>query len=118
MSDRPVGKGLPYLSATLLACGFFAAVALLADGDAEHPAPLAFYAQPFGEPGDDTRAALIDSVGLGSYVLLAGWLTISFGLFRGYRWLIFPLRIVGWTLLVGSTALIADWAGPAEFRVR
>jgi S-DNA-T family DNA segregation ATPase FtsK/SpoIIIE len=112
MSDRRVGNGLPLFALTLLFCGLVAAAALLALGPEHQPALFGFYPQPFDEPGDELRAAILESLGAGAYVFLCGWIFIAVTILRGHRWFTCGLRILGWFMLVAATAVAADWAGP------
>jgi S-DNA-T family DNA segregation ATPase FtsK/SpoIIIE len=112
MSEGTPARRFPILALTLLACGLVATVVTLADGLAEEPAPIALYAQPFGDLGDALRGELLEALGAGVYVFLAGWLTVSMSLFRGRRWRALLVRPIGWAVLTGSASLVADWIGP------
>src|SRR5260221_11109934 len=73
---------------------------------------------PFGSPGAWLADAVIDALGFAVYVLLAGWAILALTLFLKpslNRWL---TRVVGWLLIVPSSAVAFDpfsdaVAGPA-----
>ena len=63
-----------------------------------------------GEWGNLVAARLIDTLGVGVGLLVAGWFTVV-GLYIGRRgWLRFGVRTVGWVVLTASAAALADTA--------
>ena len=73
---------------------------------------LAVFTGPnwFGPWGDDVAAALVDSLGLGLGVLLAGWFALV-GLYIARRsWPRLGVRALGWIALTLSASGLADKA--------
>src|SRR5262249_55065004 len=93
---------------TLLAAGLLVAVSLFsADAVAD-----ATTANLLGPAGAWVARELTDALGAAVYVLLGAWFVLVVLLFLRNSWLIWSIRLVGWTLLVPCAAVGADWIGP------
>lgn len=111
MSEQSQRNRLRILAATLIVCALIVSATFFAEGTSERPAPIGLYPQPCGELGHALQADLLDSLGIGAYVLLAGWLVIAFTILRRHRRLTLLLRIAGWLILTGCASLGGDLAG-------
>lgn len=111
MSGRPAGSGPSSFVITLVTSGVLATVSVLGGPSPEAASLPGLFPQLFGPAGEWLRELLIDPVGLGAYVLLAGWLTLSITLFFNTSIRSFIGRFIGWTVLIGCASLIADRAG-------
>jgi len=61
-----------------------------------------------GPAGDEAAAWLVNSVGLGALTLVLGWLTVIALYIARRSWQRIAIRAVGWLILVGVSATIAD----------
>jgi S-DNA-T family DNA segregation ATPase FtsK/SpoIIIE len=93
---------------TLLAAGLLAAVSLFS-ADAVSDATTA---NLLGPAGAWVARELTDTLGAAVYVLLGAWFVLVVLLFLRNSWLIWSIRLAGWTLLVPCAAVAADWIGP------
>ncbi|HET6572983.1 MAG TPA: DNA translocase FtsK [Fimbriiglobus sp.] len=75
--------------------------------------PLTGLRSPLGPAGDDLAGWLVDALGIGSTVLLAGWFVLT-GLYvvrRGWGRLF--ARAAGWVVLTACAAVAADYLAAA-----
>src|SRR5436189_4308415 len=90
------------------AAGFAAVGGLLAAAVLSHD-PYDTGLNWLGEPGNGVAAALLETLGYGSFVLLAAWAMLTFHLVMWRHWGKWSLRVAGWTILVLAVAVVADW---------
>src|SRR5690349_12303082 len=113
MPDRPAGTGLPLFALTVLAGGLAVGSAVLAIPAPGRPSLPGLYPQPIPGAGDDLRSALVEPLGAGAWVFVAGWLAVGLTLLRRRR-LQALARVAGWAVLTGCACLAADWIGPDD----
>jgi S-DNA-T family DNA segregation ATPase FtsK/SpoIIIE len=104
-------RQLDLSAGVLLALGLLAALAVFGNDPAATRAAFPPSAAPrplLGPAGAWICAALIGSVGLAVYVLLAGWFIFVLVLVLRRAWLTWSLRLLGWFLLVPCTAVLAE----------
>jgi S-DNA-T family DNA segregation ATPase FtsK/SpoIIIE len=65
-----------------------------------------------GPPGAWLARELVDALGIAVYTLLSAWFVVVLLLLLRQSWLRWSQRLVGWLLLLPSTAGLADWFGP------
>ena len=71
----------------------------------------------FGAWGDWFAGRLLDALGLGVGVLLAGWFT-SVGLYVARRsWLRLGIRALGWVILTAAASALADKVSPGNLSI-
>jgi len=93
---------LDAVALTLLAAG-----AILAASVGSY-SPLSGQDNLLGPAGDQAAAWLVNALGLGSYVLVAGWFAVV-GLYVARRtWPRVAARAAGWVVLVGVGTTVAD----------
>jgi S-DNA-T family DNA segregation ATPase FtsK/SpoIIIE len=92
-----------------VALTLFGAALALAACVATYP-PLTGRANPLGPAADDAAAWVVNALGLGVPVFLAGWLA-AVGLYVARRsWTRVAIRLAGWALLTAAAAVAADYA--------
>jgi S-DNA-T family DNA segregation ATPase FtsK/SpoIIIE len=75
--------------------------------------PLTGLRNPLGPAGDDLAAWLVNALGVGAAVLLAGWFALV-GLYAARRrWSRLLARAVGWAVLTACAAVTADYLAAA-----
>ncbi|MDB5313079.1 MAG: translocase FtsK, partial [Gemmataceae bacterium] len=96
---------LDAIALTLFAVGGLLAVAV---GSAR-----ALFGGPnlLGDPGDRTAAYLVDPLGWGALVFLAGWFALTALLVATRHPGRIAARLAGWTVLTTCAAAAADWSG-------
>jgi S-DNA-T family DNA segregation ATPase FtsK/SpoIIIE len=115
MPDSATEKRIPLFAMTLVVCGLFAATIVAAYPATNIASLPGIYPQPYGPFGDYLREALIEPLGIGTYIFLLGWLVVSISLALVRRWRMLLLRVSGWSLLTASTSLLADQTGTREW---
>ncbi len=111
-------RHLDLAASTLLVAGFLVALAVFGSDPA---APPTFPPQPaprnlLGPPGAWLGQALLGSLGLAVYPLMAAWFVFVLILVLRRAWLTWTLRLGGWLLLIPCTAVVAErcargWTG-------
>jgi S-DNA-T family DNA segregation ATPase FtsK/SpoIIIE len=66
----------------------------------------------FGTPGAWCAETLNETLGVGIYALLAGWLALVLLLFLRRGMLTWSLRLAGWLVLIPFACVVADYLGP------
>jgi S-DNA-T family DNA segregation ATPase FtsK/SpoIIIE len=114
MSDRRIWR-LDVAAFSLLATGLLVSVAIFSLDPADRPGAV-YPAEStthnlLGPAGAWLAFALTDSLGAGTYVLLASWFVLVVLLFLRRSWLRWSLRLTGWLLLVPCAAMLAEMIG-------
>jgi DNA segregation ATPase FtsK/SpoIIIE, S-DNA-T family len=91
----------------LLLCGLAVAACVLS----HEPGATA---HPFGPLGHWLARELYAALGSTVYVLLAGWFMVVLALMVRPSWWRWFGRLVGWTLLLSTATIAADWLGPDQ----
>lgn len=73
--------------------------------------PLAGLRNPLGPAGDDLAGWLVDALGVGATVLLAGWFALSVLYIARRPWSRLLVRAAGWAVLTACAAAAADYLG-------
>ncbi len=95
-----------------VACILFAAGTALAACVAAYR-PLTGLRNPAGPAGDDLAGWLVNALGLGAAVLLAGWFALVWLYVVRRPWPRLLLRAAGWVVLTACAAVAADYLGAA-----
>ena len=96
---------LDAVALTLFAAGALLAVAVVTYG------PLFGGSSLLGPYGDQLAAIVVDPLGWGALVFLAGWFALSGLLVVSRNPVRLAVRFAGWTILTGCAAIAADWVG-------
>jgi S-DNA-T family DNA segregation ATPase FtsK/SpoIIIE len=110
-SPQRRNRQLDLAACFLLVVGFLAALAVFGNDSAARQATFPPAAQPrplLGPAGAWIAGALFDSIGLAVYVLLAGWFVFVLVLVLRRAWLTWSLRLLGWLVLIPTTAVLAE----------
>jgi S-DNA-T family DNA segregation ATPase FtsK/SpoIIIE len=110
MPAKSVGPTPPRFRLDAVALTLLAAGGLLAAAVATYR-PLAGRDNLFGSFGDDAAALLVDPLGWGVAVLLAGWFAVVGLMVVNRSPVRLGVRILGWVVLTACGAVAADWFG-------
>lgn len=108
MLGRPIGFPPSAIVTTLLTAGTFALACVVGAPSPDQPSLGGITFQPFGSAGYWVRDLLIEPLGFGAYALVLAWLTLAITLMFPPTSKLYTLRIVGWSVLIAATSILAD----------
>jgi S-DNA-T family DNA segregation ATPase FtsK/SpoIIIE len=108
-------RGIDVIAITLCAIGSLIAFSLFSQSGSARFMPAT--ALDWEEFPAYLRHGFFESLGLAAYFFPGAWLIVALTRFRRPRWPLLFRRILGWAILVGGAAVVADqfgaqWNGP------
>lgn len=114
MPDQPASsrRRTDAVALTLLLCGLLLGVILLSEPPDNRSGLGGLFPSFLGLPAEALREELTETLGVGAYALVIGWIALAAALFAKPSWLHWSGRTVGALLLVICVSVAADWIGP------